>query len=416
MTEIKTKRLAIHLYGHMRTYEKTYQSFYQNIIEINEKDGWNIDIFIHTWDVFNRTDPNIWHAKDNLFPTITGKKLSSDDKINIIKIYQPKKYIIEVDPNKPAGRYESVRKAMNLRKEYEEEMNIAYDIYLTTRPDLLFLNPLRIDEYLDLYKTQQNLKNIGFPEKINFCSCWYFRYPRYLPILDPRFPNESDLLWFSNYCSNNGFDPLIAFQENSNIINVFIKYRFNMDFIQYREVTKNIDFFVFTTYLKNKAYMGQKDQIKTLNNILCVRKQVIDFQLSQIEQQDKIIKDKIITIKNINSQLIQIQKKNHELTFYSKYGTAKTRIKNQLSYKLGQAMIANSKTLFGYLTMPMILLSIMISHRNEKRIYCKKIKKDPSLKQPPLESYPDYQEALKLKNHLSYKLGQVLIQANKTWY
>ncbi|EOT0009365.1 hypothetical protein ACNKOR_000474 [Campylobacter coli] len=384
MTEIKTKRLAIHLYGHMRTYEKTYQSFYQNIIEINEKDGWNIDIFIHTWDVFNRTDPNIWHAKDNLFPTITGKKLSSDDKINIIKIYQPKKYIIEVDPNKPAGRYESVRKAMNLRKEYEEEMNIAYDIYLTTRPDLLFLNPLRIDEYLDLYKTQQNLKNIGFPEKINFCSCWYFRYPRYLPILDPRFPNESDLLWFSNYCSNNGFDPLIAFQENSNIINVFIKYRFNMDFIQYREVTKNIDFFVFTTYLKNKAYMGQKDQIKTL--------------------------------KNINSQLIQIQKKNHELTFYSKYGTAKTRIKNQLSYKLGQAMIANSKTLFGYLTMPMILLSIMISHRNEKRIYCKKIKKDPSLKQPPLESYPDYQEALKLKNHLSYKLGQVLIQANKTWY
>ncbi|EIX8087390.1 hypothetical protein MLA35_000866 [Campylobacter coli] len=384
MIENKTKRLAIHLYGHMRTYEKTYQSFYQNIIEINEKDGWNIDIFIHTWDVFNRTDPNIWHAKDNLFPTITGKKLSSDDKINIIKIYQPKKYIIEVDPNKPAGRYESVRKAMNLRKEYEEEMNIAYDIYLTTRPDLLFLNPLRIDEYLDLYKTQQNLKNIGFPEKINFCSCWYFRYPRYLPILDPRFPNESDLLWFSNYCSNNGFDPLIAFQENSEIVNVFIKYRFNMDFIQYREVTKNIDFFIFTTHLKNKAYMIQKDQIQTL--------------------------------KNINSQMIQIQKKNHELTFYSKYGTAKTRIKNQLSYKLGQAMIANSKTLFGYLTMPMILLSIMISHRNEKRIYCKKIKKDPSLKQPPLESYPDYQEALKLKNHLSYKLGQVLIQANKTWY
>ncbi|HED1014904.1 TPA: alpha-2,3-sialyltransferase, partial [Campylobacter jejuni] len=34
----------------------------------------------------------------------------------------------------------------------------------------------------------------------------------------------------------------------------------------------------------------------------------------------------------------------------------------------------------------------------------------------PLESYPDYQEALKLKNHLSYKLGQALIKANKTWY
>ncbi|EGT0710976.1 alpha-2,3-sialyltransferase, partial [Campylobacter coli] len=35
---------------------------------------------------------------------------------------------------------------------------------------------------------------------------------------------------------------------------------------------------------------------------------------------------------------------------------------------------------------------------------------------PPLENYPDYKEALKLKNHLSYKLGQALIKANKTWY
>ncbi|MBF7066663.1 hypothetical protein IY885_00020, partial [Campylobacter volucris] len=45
-----------------------------------------------------------------------------------------------------------------------------------------------------------------------------------------------------------------------------------------------------------------------------------------------------------------------------------------------------------------------------------KIKKDLSLKLPSLESYPDYQEAIKLKNHLSYKLGQALIKANKTWY
>ncbi|MCR8687307.1 glycosyltransferase family 2 protein, partial [Campylobacter sp. 1569] len=118
----------------------------------------------------------------------------------------------------------------------------------------------------------------------------------------------------------------------------------------------------------------------------------------------------------INSQLIQIQKKNHELIFYSKYGTAKTRIKNQLSYKLGQAMIVNSKSFLDYLIIPVILLSIMISHKQEKKIYHKKIKKDPSLILPPLEQYPDYQEAVKYKNHLSYKLGQALIQANKTWY
>ncbi|MBX1886866.1 hypothetical protein I9P32_07785, partial [Campylobacter peloridis] len=98
------------------------------------------------------------------------------------------------------------------------------------------------------------------------------------------------------------------------------------------------------------------------------------------------------------------------------YGTAKSRIQNQLSYKLGQAMIVNSKSILGCIRMPFVLSYIKDKHKQEQKIYQEKIKKDPSLKLPPLEDYPDYQEALKFKNHLSYKLGQALIQANKTWY
>ncbi|MFG5098539.1 hypothetical protein O8I71_07585 [Campylobacter lari] len=109
---------------------------------------------------------------------------------------------------------------------------------------------------------------------------------------------------------------------------------------------------------------------------------------------------------------------NKQLPFISnfKHGTAKTRIQNQLSYKLGQAMIVNSKSILGYIRMPFVLSYIKDKHKQEQKIYKEKIKKDPSLKLPPLEDYPDYKEALKLKNHLSYKLGQALIQANKTWY
>ncbi|EAI1994607.1 hypothetical protein EJ642_08535, partial [Campylobacter coli] len=65
---------------------------------------------------------------------------------------------------------------------------------------------------------------------------------------------------------------------------------------------------------------------------------------------------------------------------------------------------------------PFVLSYIKDKHKQEQKIYQEKIKKDPSLKLPPLESYPDYKEALKLKNHLSYKLGEALIKANKTWY
>ncbi|EAI4099531.1 sugar transferase [Campylobacter jejuni] len=96
--------------------------------------------------------------------------------------------------------------------------------------------------------------------------------------------------------------------------------------------------------------------------------------------------------------------------------SAKSRIHNQLSYKLGQAMIVNSKSILGYIRMPFVLLYIYDKHKQEQKIYQEKIKKDPSLKLPPLETYPDYKEALKEKECFTYKLGQALIQANKTWY
>ncbi|MCW0223520.1 hypothetical protein OJP33_02170 [Campylobacter lari] len=143
------------------------------------------------------------------------------------------------------------------------------------------------------------------------------------------------------------------------------------------------------------------------------KNKIIEDNTNVIQKKDEIIKEKEQIINSKSSQLNQIQSK---LSFQTKYGTAKTRIQNQLSYKLGQAMIVNSKSILGYLIMPIALLSIMISHKQEQKIYQEKIKKDPSLKLPPLESYLDYQEALKLKNHLSYKLGQALIKANKTWY
>ncbi|EKN7424809.1 alpha-2,3-sialyltransferase, partial [Campylobacter coli] len=111
-----------------------------------------------------------------------------------------------------------------------------------------------------------------------------------------------------------------------------------------------------------------------------------------------------------------LKNKDSLLSFQSQHGTAKQRIQNQLSYKLGQTMIVNSKNIFGILFMPVYIISTLLSHKQEQKIYQEKIKKDPSLKLPPLESYPDYKEALKEKECFTYKLGESLIKANKTWY
>ncbi|WP_261797980.1 hypothetical protein [Campylobacter volucris] len=144
-------------------------------------------------------------------------------------------------------------------------------------------------------------------------------------------------------------------------------------------------------------------------DIIQTKNQIIEDKNQIIEDKNQIIEDKILQIQNLE----QI---NNLLSFQTKHGAAKARIQNQLSYKLGQAMIINSKSLFGYIKMPFVLSYIKDKHNQEQKIYKEKIKKDPSLKLPPLENYPDYQEALKEKECLTYKLGQALIKANKTWY
>ncbi|EAL6471349.1 alpha-2,3-sialyltransferase, partial [Campylobacter jejuni] len=98
------------------------------------------------------------------------------------------------------------------------------------------------------------------------------------------------------------------------------------------------------------------------------------------------------------------------------YGKAKIRIQNQLSYKLGQALIINSKSVLGFLSLPFIILSIVISHKQEQKAYKFKVKKNPNLALPPLETYPDYNEALKEKECFTYKLGEEFIKASKNWY
>ncbi|EKO7461910.1 hypothetical protein P0860_001598 [Campylobacter coli] len=176
-----------------------------------------------------------------------------------------------------------------------------------------------------------------------------------------------------------------------------------------------------TTLKDNKAHLIQAQNLNnTLNKTIQEKDIIINSNTNQIDQLQNNIKEKIkqlhILQNSIQEKSTQLNQLQSKLSFQTKYGTAKTRIQNQLSYKLGQAMIINSKSLLGYLIMPMILLNIIISHKQEQKIYKQKIEKDPSLKLPSLEQYPDYREAIKLKNHLSYKLGKELVKANKIWY
>ncbi|ENT9901925.1 hypothetical protein ACM15O_001785, partial [Campylobacter coli] len=406
---MSNKRLAIHLYGMIRTYKRTYESFLKNVIKANELDGWEIDIFMHIWDVFNLVDNSTWHKKNNYFPTMNNKKLTNEDIEDIKAIYSPARFQIDSD-TREYGRYESIKRAMKLREEYESEYNIKYDWFLTTRTDIFFMNPLKISHYIDFYSQHVEFKYFGIADKMNFCVSYPFRGGG-IQVMDHRHPNESDILWFSNYCSNQGMDPLISYKDK-NIVNVFIKYQLNVDCFQVREITKQlqpnitvskmtIDQYEDKVTLLQNQIKDKENQIKKIQSGLkdiSHRKQ--ELEILDLEYGISLKKKHIEAIENnILLKKIQISENKKNINYNSniiyKENSAKFRIQNQLSYKLGQAMIVNSKSILGYIRMPFVLSYIHDKHKQEQKIYQEKIKKDPSLKLPPLESYPDYKEALK---------------------
>lgn len=155
----------------------------------------------------------------------------------------------------------------------------------------------------------------------------------------------------------------------------------------------------------------KQELIQTKNQLDSTKKQ-LDSKTKELESKNKILSS------NPNpSHLIQNTSQfKGKLAYLNTLTTAKDRIHNHLSYKLGQAMIENSKSLLGYIRMPYVLSYIKDKHKQEQQQYQEAIKKNPNLKLPNLESYPDYKEALKEKECLTYKLGEAFIKADKTWY
>ncbi|EOH0063700.1 hypothetical protein ACLJ5Q_000855, partial [Campylobacter jejuni] len=150
-------------------------------------------------------------------------------------------------------------------------------------------------------------------------------------------------------------------------------------------------------YNELKSTLDSCDTREQLLRISNLEQDLINKRLQSKEiHQNILIKE--LKVKEIEQKL----NTNSSCLYLIKAKTAKARIQNQLSYKLGQAMIVNSKSILGYIRMPFVLSYIKDKHNQEQKVYQEKIKKDPSLKLPPLESYPDYKEALKEKECFTY--------------
>ena len=65
------------------------------------------------------------------------------------------------------------------------------------------------------------------------------------------------------------------------------------------------------------------------------------------------------------------------------------------------------------LFLPFTFLQIISNFKKEQKLYQTLILLNPYFKKIPLEAYADYEEALKIKEHLSFKLGEELVKNPK---
>lgn len=192
---------------------------------------------------------------------------------------------------------------------------------------------------------------------------------------------------------------IVFFRDSMEFIDEYIGYL-------YPNITRHIEN-VLMPKVKNEIALNIKpvtlpNYENEFKNIEC------KIDILNKKSKDEVIYD--LDIKNVNFK-IDILKNGLDL---SNYESAKFRICNQLSYRLGQIIIENSKSLFAILKLPFALINEARKYKKDKLIYNKKIKNNPNLKLPPLENYSDYKEALKYKDTLSYKFGDALIKANNS--
>ena len=185
-----SQRLAIHFFGHLRTFKETYNSFFEKVFIPNQEDGFLIDIFMHTWDEYDAVVPT--YHMENL--SIRGVKVSKEDIEFAKQVYHPKKFLIET-MNVEHGKNLSLAAVNKLREEYAEEKKIKYDFFFYCRPDVLFVTPLRLKEYLDLYRTHPELSHVHLPKEYLFLASSALNR---LPVMDMRYLGEADIVWFGS--------------------------------------------------------------------------------------------------------------------------------------------------------------------------------------------------------------------------
>ena len=135
-----------------------------------------------------------------------------------------------------------------------------------------------------------------------------------------------------------------------------------------------------------KAKEKVSDELSKENELLLSQLHLVQEELEKYYLENKRFKEKAVEAKRY-------------------YGAAE-RVKSQLSYRLGAKIIEKSSSPVGLIFLPFSLLAVRGEWKEEQR-------QSKEKKLPPIDTYADAYEAERVKNHLSYALGETTIETMK---
>lgn len=292
------KRIAIQFFGHLRTFDETYKSFLKNVVSPNAKNGYQVDVFIHTWterdhstvsfrnqngeeinnnlltkDLINKVEEEY---KPKVF--IIDNQIDCKDKIFFEKLYNSKKSLKGV-----VNMTYTIYKSSHARHIYEKEKQIEYEWVIVTRPDIEFLSPFVIDELFKIYKD----KNINIPSNSIFYATKIFARAK---VNDSRFVGGSDLIYlgrpqdinkatnlFEYWKKENNYSDIIWYEDFYSPESWLIKYweKQNLKPIEIDYVT-NRDFY---PRFNNTKLSFNNFFLKSKKNIFNILKYILPYYL-----------------------------------------------------------------------------------------------------------------------------------------
>jgi len=157
-------KIAVQIAANPRSFKRNYEYFKKNIV-----DTLNPDIFIHTWRLHGRERPEV---------TTDG---TCEEYIDL---YKPKAYEIEdlhynYQPLMTMAPHFTTRYRVNeIRKKYEKENNIKYDVVIMHRADIRLTNPPISNNYGQVIGSEFKME---YAERLKEDEIWIHHFKEGIP-------------------------------------------------------------------------------------------------------------------------------------------------------------------------------------------------------------------------------------------